>query len=367
MIKKSILSFVIAFFTQSFAFSSQSNVSYSFPKDHYAHPKFQTEWWYFSGHFQNSSFNQSYGFELVFFSVRFQNQSTHTKFVNWKPTPVYFSHFALSDKIKKKFYYNEKINRPIGNIAGDKTNSFHLWNENWSALMVENSFHLKSNLVFENQSFQFNIKLYPLKPPVIHGLNGLSFKGYENNNYSHYYSISRLKLNGFIVVNGQKYNVQGSAWMDHEWMNNRRFYQNNNMPKWDWFSLQLDNNIEIMFYLIRSQNNQKPLSISSGTIIDSNGKKSRHLFLHDVSIKPLKFWKSQKTNSLYPIKWKFEIFEKNKKISELLVVPFFNQQELNTTKSSQIIYWEGAVKVRGYFKKFNVSGQGYVEMTGYDQ
>ena len=36
------------------------------PRDLYAHPNAQTEWWYYTGHFETSS-GEHFGFEFVFF------------------------------------------------------------------------------------------------------------------------------------------------------------------------------------------------------------------------------------------------------------------------------------------------------------
>jgi predicted secreted hydrolase len=50
---------------------------------------------------------------------------------------------------------------------------------------------------------------------------------------------------------------------------------------------------------------------------------------------------------------------------DVTVSPVFPDQELNTTKSTQVIYWEGAVRAEGYVSGRAVKAKGYVEMTGY--
>ncbi len=40
-------------------------------------------------------------------------------------------------------------------------------------------------------------------------------------------------------------------------------------------------------------------------------------------------------------------------------------QELVTTRSTRVTYWEGAVDVNGRWKGHDIQGQGYVELTGY--
>jgi predicted secreted hydrolase len=40
-------------------------------------------------------------------------------------------------------------------------------------------------------------------------------------------------------------------------------------------------------------------------------------------------------------------------------------QELATRRSTQVTYWEGAVQISGTAEGRAVTGQGYVELTGY--
>ncbi|MFH0787889.1 MAG: lipocalin family protein, partial [Pseudomonadota bacterium] len=52
---------------------------------------------------------------------------------------------------------------------------------------------------------------------------------------------------------------------------------------------------------------------------------------------------------------------------KLEVVPLLADQELMTSKSTRVTYWEGAVRVKGTYKGRSVEGKGYVELTGYDK
>jgi predicted secreted hydrolase len=47
------------------------------------------------------------------------------------------------------------------------------------------------------------------------------------------------------------------------------------------------------------------------------------------------------------------------------VRPLLPDQELVTSHSTQVTYWEGAVEVLGELRGGPVTGQGYVELTGY--
>jgi predicted secreted hydrolase len=49
----------------------------------------------------------------------------------------------------------------------------------------------------------------------------------------------------------------------------------------------------------------------------------------------------------------------------LTLVPQLREQELVTTRSTQVTYWEGSVAVEGTWHRHPVTGRGYVELTGY--
>ena len=51
--------------------------------------------------------------------------------------------------------------------------------------------------------------------------------------------------------------------------------------------------------------------------------------------------------------------------ASLTLIPLLKNQELVTLQSTGNVYWEGAVAVEGQSNGQAVSGQGYVELTGY--
>ena len=61
---------------------------------------------------------------------------------------------------------------------------------------------------------------------------------------------------------------------------------------------------------------------------------------------------------IYPSHWFLEIPSEKLKLE---VLPHINNQELNIT----VRYWEGAVKVKGTGNGKALTGNGYVELTGY--
>ncbi len=101
----------------------------SFPADHYSHPDFKTEWWYYTGHLETES-GKRYGYQVTFFRFGVRDRQKDMK---EKPlfTELYMAHFALSDIAAKKFIYRERINRGYGERAGAATDRYLVWNEDW--------------------------------------------------------------------------------------------------------------------------------------------------------------------------------------------------------------------------------------------
>jgi predicted secreted hydrolase len=201
--------------------------------------------------------------------------------------------------------------------------------------------------------------LTPTAPPVIHGSQGISRKGEGIGRASHYYSLTRIKTRGQIRVQGETRQVEGLSWMDHEFGSNQlQPYQTG----WDWFSLQLDEPLELMIYQLRHRDG-KIDPYSSGTLVLPN-RQAGSLQLSDFSIRVFQYWQSPHSRARYPAGWEISLPAQG---LFLRVLPWVADQELLTAASTRITYWEGAVSVAGTWQGRPVRGNGYVEMTGYDR
>jgi len=338
-----------------------SGRTFSFPQDHFSHPEFKTEWWYYSGHLQSlGQDGKSFGYQLTFFRTGLAREAKHQK-SKWSIQDLYFAHLAITDESRRKFGYLEKMSRGSLGEAGafpyqasEKT--FRIWIEDWS-IEGKGPGMQNHSLKAGDRNFGIELMLAPEKSPVIHGQNGISQKAEGEGYASHYYSILRLKTEGKIFLQKEEVPVQGISWMDHEFGSTQlREYQ----VGWDWFSLQLDKGPELMFYQIR-QKDGKIDPYSSGTIILHDGT-NQHLPKKDFQIEVLKQWKSQKSGAIYPSKWKIKIPGHQ---IELTLSPTVKDQELVTKESTRVTYWEGSVKVEGTYQGNPIKGMGYVELTGY--
>src|SRR5262247_2247787 len=288
----------------------------SLPADHYSHPGFKIEWWYYTGHLESES-GKRYGYQVTFFRFGLRERQQDMK--NKPPlfTDLYMAQFAGSDIDRKKFLFRERLNRGYEGKAGAATDRYLVWNEDWK---VEGD--LKAHLIQMNdRGTRLSLRLSSLKPPVLHGDNGLSQKGEGDGRASYYYSLTRLKSEGEITIDGKTEKVGGLSWMDHEFGSNQL---REDQVGWDWFSLQLDDQTEVMLYLIRKKDGS-PDPYSSGTLVKRDGT-TKHLGLEDFQIEVLERWKSAKSGGNYPMKWRVTIPGEG---IELAIVPEFTDQELS--------------------------------------
>ena len=97
---------------------------YSFPKDHYSHPNFKTEWWYYTGNLKDAQ-GRDLGFELTFF----RQAIDHTqKPSTWAVRDIYLAHLALTDITGQRFFHTERLNRQGPGLAGIDENTKRVWN-----------------------------------------------------------------------------------------------------------------------------------------------------------------------------------------------------------------------------------------------
>ena len=325
---------------------------FSFPADHTSHPDFKTEWWYYTGHLESET-GKRYGYQVTFFRFGLRDRQQPVKDKAPLFTELYMAHFALSDLNKKKFYFRERINRGYGERAGAATNRYLVWNEDWKVTGDAKNHSIQAS----DRGTALRLKLTSFKPPVLHGQGGLSRKGEGEGRASYYYSLTRMQTEGELTIDGRKEHVRGFSWMDHEFGSNQL---REDQVGWDWFSIQLDNQTELMLFLIRRKDGS-PDPYSSGTLVSADGA-TKHLALNDFHIEALDRWKSPKSGGNYPMKWKVSIPGEE---IELEIVPGFPDQELITNRSTRVTYWEGAVRINGTVRQKPVAGAGYVEMTGY--
>jgi predicted secreted hydrolase len=346
--------------------------TFAFPRDHASHPDYKIEWWYYTGNVKAAD-GRRFGYQVTFFRVGIDHTPSNPS--RWAIRDLFMTHLAVSDVSGKRYRYSEKLSRGGPGLAGARTDQYYVWNDDWTAMLDPSRRSGRSGAEAEAGSdpgsgrrerhllrasspqASINLMLEPGKPPAINGINGISQKGAQAGNASHYYSLTRMPTTGTIAIDGEEVTVTGDSWMDHEFGTS---FLEPEQRGWDWLSIQLSDGRELMLYQLRRADGSRDPR-SSGTIVDRSGRTS-HLANDDFTLTPGRRQFRSKNGAVYPIEWIVGIPSQG---VELTVTTPLDDQELSLERSTGIAYWEGMIDVAGKTGGGPVTGSGYLEMTGY--
>ena len=329
-----------------------------FPEDHGSHPSFKSEWWYFTGNVKTAN-GREFGYQFTIFRNAIRPGGTAAADnaadtgSHWNTNQIYMAHAALSDIRNGRFYYDEQFSRGVLGMAGAVVRPLRVWLNQWSVTGRDNPCQdcFAVELTVAARDFRLQMQLNNTRDVVLHGQQGLSAKSPDPGNASYYYSFVRLQTNGRIIFGDNTYPVSGDSWFDHEWSSSALA---RDQQGWDWFGLQLSNNTEIMLYRLRNDTDAGR-DFYYGSLIQA-GSALHTLGGKGIKIHGLDSWLSPVSGVRYPTAWRIDLPG-----FRLTVNPKMPNQELNTS----IRYWEGAVRVSGTAGRGKVTGEGYVELTGY--
>jgi predicted secreted hydrolase len=329
----------------------------SLPCDQAAHGDYVTEWWYYTG-FLTGDDGRERGFELVFFKVFLPPEARIGGVVslNWISNPLYFAHFALADPEVQQHEYYTQANLPRFWDAGARRDRYRVWNGDWQAWSDMQpdggtcSGGDRHHIEAAGGPYALQLDLDAAQPAVAHGFLGSGAVDMGQAGTSYYYSYPDLQGYGWLTVNGQRQVVKARAWMDHQWGS---WTTHGLFAGWDWFSLRLADRSRVMLFAFRNRDGSLQPE-SAGTWIGGSGT-AEHLAATDFQVQVLERWTSPDTGASYPVKWQVAVPDHG---LDVTVAATFPEQELITGLGPN--YWEGSVVLTG-----TVSGDGFVEMTGY--
>lgn len=330
---------------------------FTFPRDHFAHDAYRTEWWYFTGHLRARD-GRRFGYELTFFRA---GLVPHARRIvagtsDWHAAQLYPAHFAITDENAKRFTFYETIAREALAQGDAPENALRVRANGWALDGVPQSagkiaMHLRAS----RGADALDLTLQPLKAPAIHGRGGISRKGPCRSCASHYYSFTRIETRGTLTLDSAKIRVDGTTWMDHEFGSSELTASQSG---WDWFSLQLSDGREAMLYRMRERNGRFTPQ-SSGSLVERDGTVHTFAFAQ-CTYREEATWHSPHTDATYPSRW----FVRVPGIArDLRIVPAVDDQEL-VDPHGELTYWEGAVRIEDAHTRAML-GEGYVELTGY--
>jgi predicted secreted hydrolase len=336
---------------------AEPGYKFSFPRDHASHPDKKIEWWYYTGNVRAAD-GRRFGYQVTFFRVGIDYTPANPS--RWAIRDLYMTHLAVSDARGQRYRFAEKLSRGGPGLAGALTDRYYVWNEDWTAELIRNQesgIRNQHKLRALSKDAGIDLVLDEGKPVVINGINGISQKGAQPGNASHYYSLTRMPTRGAITIDGERVEVTGESWMDHE---SGTSFLEPEQRGWDWLSIQLSDNRELMLYQLRRADGSRDPR-SSGTVVDANGRPV-HLANEDFTLTPGRATFTSKNGAVYPIEWTVSVPSQR---IELRVTTPLNDQELSLVGSTGVAYWEGMIDVAGQSGNQAVRGSGYLEMTGY--
>jgi predicted secreted hydrolase len=341
--------------TQEFS-RAQPGYVWSFPRDHGSHPLYQTEWWYYTGQLYapgKEPFRDApeYGFQLTFFRrSEGSGDATHSE---------YMAHAALTDIAGGRTYFSSRRGGGALGLATTSNDSLGARSGDWTVDPIGGHlvlrFTVDSATSLGAKPLEVRILTAELPPAWLQGENGFSKKAICDSCASMYYSLPRIGLQGRVVVGEGSRDLQGLAWMDHEFMTSSL---GEKQVGWDWFGLMLKDGRSIMLFQLR--NVVGGIDFVSGAV--QRGGAIRALTKGEFSVLPIRSWRSPVSGAQYPIEWRVSIPAEGidtvvrARVSGCEVG---DPPQSGSADSGSVQYWEGPVA------SADESVTGYLEMTGY--
>lgn len=320
-----------------------------FPRDHGAHPAFQTEWWYVTGQLADAG-GRRYGVQLTFFRQGIEPGPPAPGESALRARQVLAANLAVADIAAGRMRFAERVRRVGGGLATAAEGDLDVVLDDWAMRRAPDG-TLALAAGDRDAEIGLRLELAPSKRLVLEGDAGLSRKGPGAGNASVYVSFPRLAARGTLEVAGRTLAVQGEAWFDHEWGTS----QLGSVVGWDWLGLRLADGRDLMLYRLRRADGSTAPE-SAGTVVARDGS-TRRLEAGDFTFVPLTWWTSPRTKARYPARVRVTVPAAG---LDLEVRPEIADAELDARRSTGTIYWEGPVVVAG-----TVPGEGYAEFTGY--
>jgi len=340
-----------------------------FPRDFGAHPEFRTEWWYATGALRTHDDPRAapeYGFQLTFFRSRVGPPGAAAGSAGavgrFAPRQLLFAHAAVTDLRERRLRHAQRIARWNGDPAAAPA----------AAALADTRVHLgpwrlhreggrdggregsryHARLGDADAGFAYELELTATQPLLLQGDQGLSRKGPQPEQASHYYSQPQLAVSGTLDLGGQRRRVHGRAWFDHEWSETLLHPE---AVGWDWVGMNLDDGSALTAFQLRRADGSAVWA--GGSLRPAGGA------VQDFAADALRFsagrrWTSPATQAHYPVQWRIAT-----PAGSFDVVALLDAQELDSRATTGAIYWEGLSELRDTAGRR--VGLGYLEMTGY--
>ena len=221
-------------------------VRLEFPADHGPHPDYRIEWWYLTANLRDAA-GAEYGAQWTLFRQALEPGPQRE---GWASQQLWMGHAAVTSA--QRHLYHEIFARGGVGQAGVEVAPFRAWIDDWFLKTVgpTRADGLSPlQLAATGPDFGYALQLDADRPIVLQGDLGYSVKS-DRGQASYYFSQPFFKVDGALVIEGERIEVTGAAWMDREWSSQPLAPD---QQGWDWFALRLDTGEQVMLFRLRQQ------------------------------------------------------------------------------------------------------------------
>lgn len=288
-----------------------------------------------------------FGFQVTFFRSRVDAaEGLRSAFA---ARNLVFAHAAVTDLEGRVLLHDQRIARAGFGVASASETDTDVRLRDWSLVRREDGSYSARIPAGE---FSLDLRFTPTQPVLLQGKAGLSRKGPDEAQASYYYSEPQLRTQGRLALKGQAFDVEGTAWLDHEWS---EALMHPEAVGWDWIGMNLDDGSALTAFRLRRRDSSALWAGGSFRMRDG----ALRVFNNDeVRFDGADTWTSPRTQAKYPTRWCVQTPSGSFEVRALL-----DDQELDSRGSTGGVYWEGLsdlVDAQG-----RRVGRGYLEMTGY--
>ncbi len=330
----------------------------AFPRDHGSHNETRTEWWYLTGHGQDAQ-GRPFGYQITFFRSRVDEAQTLQS--RLAARQLLFAHAAITDVQEAKLWHDDRIARWNGLPPTQTERGVFASETDMQVVLRDWSFQRLADGRYRSRiqggDIAIDLTATPSQQLLLQGEQGFSRKGPEQAQSSFYVTHPQLAVQAALTVRGQRFDVNGTAWLDHEWS---EAVLAPDAVGWDWIGMNLFNGDSLTAFQLRRQDGSALWAGGSfrNAAAGDDPLGGQRFATNTVGFEPLRSWTSPLTRATYPVAWTVTT-----PAGRFTVQAVIDPQELDSRQSTGTIYWEGLSDLLD--SQGQLVGRGYLEMTGY--
>lgn len=313
----------------------------SFSADEGHHTAESIEWWYTMGHVTGATTGINYSYMLSYFYypylgfqgfriLNITNDDTGQKvFVT---QPVNYSNLTT-----------DRINIEASSFSLPKTEHWRNKKENDGTLIP-----FEYEILAASSTTEIDLEYITVKRPLILGDDGKFDQGATS--FTYYYSQTKNDVTGSITFNGITESITGTGWIDRQYGSFNPLVN----EKYEWFSMQLSNGMDINLWNIFTPDNKIPDN-EKYKILSAYVDENTQYTSDDFNIERLEFDCTSDELRCYSQKWRLTSSTNN---LDLTISVLHDDSEVQLP----FRFYEGATSVEGTVNDVAVTGQGFAEL-----